>query len=383
MRKFLLILINIVLATVIVITVLYIFLQKDQILAQGPNFNLDRTLNVQIQEKIIAIKREKAPEREVRALYVTSNSAANSQKLKQLVDEAKSNDLNGLVIDIKDYTGKIVYNSQLKLVQELQTSKDEIKDMSGVIQNLHDNGLYVIARLPVFEDLELASKKPEWAVQNIKTGGVWKDKKGLGWMDASNENVWQYNLDLAKEAASLGFDEINFDYIRFPSDGDLSTMGFNNLAGRTKREVMAVFFKFMAEGLKNEPVYVSVDLFGLTSVRTDDMNIGQNIEDAGPYADYICPMVYPSHYPTNYLGFKNPAEHPYEVINHDLKIANGRLAKLQNNKAKIRPWLQAFDMGATYTPDMVNLEIKAAKDSGSFGYLFWNARNVYEPALGK
>jgi hypothetical protein len=383
MRRFFLILINIVLGTVIVIAVFFVWLQKDQIFAQTDSFGFAKTINVPIEEKIIAIKREKVPEREVKAIYVTSNSAANSKRLEQLVAEVKANNLNAMVIDIKDYNGKIVYNSQLKLVQELQTAKDEIKDISTVIQNLHAKGLYVIARLPVFQDLELAEKKPEWAVQNTKTGGVWKDKKGLGWMDASNANVWQYNLDLAKEAAALGFDEINFDYIRFPSDGNLSTMGFNNMQGRTKREVMKAFFKFLGDGLKDEPVYTSVDLFGLTSVRLDDMNIGQNIEDAGPYIDYICPMVYPSHYPTTYLNFKNPADHPYEIIFNDLKIANERLAKLQDNKAKIRPWLQAFDMGAIYTPAMTALEVKATKDSGSFGYLFWNARNVYEPSLGK
>jgi hypothetical protein len=157
-------------------------------------------------------------------------------------------------------------------------------------------------------------------------------------------------------------------------------MSFNNLEEKTKREAMRSFLKYLSEKLKGQLAYISIDLFGLASVREDDMNIGQNIEDAGLNFDYICPMVYPSHYPYNYLDLKNPAEHPYEVIKHDLTIANERLAKLKNNRAKIRPWLQAFDLGAKYTPEMIDLEIKAQKDSGSFGYLLWNAKNKYNYA---
>ncbi|MDD5341162.1 MAG: putative glycoside hydrolase [Patescibacteria group bacterium] len=368
---------NVVLLGCIAVTVFYLFTQRTTILAQADqlifNNNRESSLNVEIKK----VKREKPAEREVRALYLTANTASQDNRIAKIIEFMKGSALNAVVIDIKSYSGKIVYDSQVPQVIQLQTKQVIIKDIPALIQKLHDNDIYVIARQTVFQDLELSGKKPSWAVQNKVTGGVWHDKNGLGWMDPSVEEVWQYNSEIAREAILLGFDEVNFDYIRFPSDGDLTTMAFHNLAGRTKRGVMKSFFEYLSGELKDQPGYMSVDLFGLTSVRLDDMNIGQNIEDAGPNFDYICPMVYPSHYPTKYMGFVNPADHPYEIINHDLTIANERLAHVANNRAKIRPWLQDFNMGAVYTPAMLDLEIKAQKDSGSFGYLLWNAGNVY------
>lgn len=374
-KKIFQIFVNFVMLAVIVITVYYLG-TKSTILAQTD-------LNIRINdlpEQIKIVKKEKPKEREVHALYLTAFSASQPEKINQILNLIKGSAINALVIDIKSYSGKIIYDSQVPEVIKLQTKKVIITDLPSLIQKLHDAGLYVIARQTVFQDLELSNKKPEWAVQNKITATVWHDKNGLGWIDPSVEEAWQYNADIAKEAISLGFDEINFDYIRFPSDGNLKTMSFNNLEEKTKREAMRSFLKYLSEKLKGQLAYISIDLFGLASVREDDMNIGQNIEDAGLNFDYICPMVYPSHYPYNYLDLKNPAEHPYEVIKHDLTIANERLAKLKNNRAKIRPWLQAFDLGAKYTPEMIDLEIKAQKDSGSFGYLLWNAKNKYNYA---
>jgi hypothetical protein len=377
MRKLFLALINLVLICVIIITCSFIFLQKSQIFAQSNNYHLNKTLNVPITEKIREIKREKPVEKEIRGLYLTSYTASLPERIENFISFMKGSALNAVVIDIKDYSGVIAYDSQLDLVNQLQTDRNLIKNLPGLIKKLHDNDIYVIARQTVFQDPELTSKKPEWAVKNSKTGRVWKDYKGLVWADPTNQDVWDYNLSIAKEAISFGFDEINFDYIRFPSDGPMSQMQFANFGGRPKAVVMKDFFHYLYENLKTEPAYISADLFGFTTEREDDMNIGQQIEDAALYFDYVCPMVYPSHYPSGYLDLKNPAADPYKVVKFALTKGEESIKSIENKRAKIRPWLQDFNLGAEYTPAMVDLQIKAAKEAGTYGYLLWNARNVY------
>ena len=376
MKKLFLILVNLVLLLVICFTFFFIFSQKLEIFAQNNGPELDKTLNVTIKE----IKREKPVQKEIRALYLTSYTASLPDKIDNFISFMKNSALNALVIDIKDYSGVIAYDSQIDLVNQLQNDRNLIKDVPSLIKKLHDNNIYVIARQTVFQDPELTSKKPEWAVKNNRTGGVWRDYKGLVWADPTNEEVWKYNVAIAQEAISLGFDEINLDYIRFPSDGPMSQMQFANLASKSKAEVMKAFFKYVYENLKTEPAYISADLFGFTTERTDDMNIGQQIEDAALYFDYVCPMVYPSHYPSGYLGLKNPAADPYKVVKFALTKGEESLKPVENERAKIRPWLQDFNLGAVYTPAMVDLQIKAASEAGAYGYLLWNARNVYSYA---
>lgn len=401
MKKIFLLLINIALLTVIVITVYFIITQKTNIFAISNNYNLDKTLNIAIEEKIKEVKRTKPPEKEIKGLYLTSYTASRDDKIDYFIEFINNTELNAVVIDIKDYSGIIAYDSQIPLVNELGNDRNLIKDVPALIQKLHDAGIYVIARQTVFQDPELTRKKPEWAVRNINTGGVWYDWKGLAWADSSRQEVWDYNLSIAKEAIDLGFDEINFDYIRFPSDGPMAAMRFANMNGRTKAEVMHDFFKFLYENLKDEPAYISADLFGFTTERDNDMNIGQQIEDAALYFDYVSPMVYPSHYPSGYLNLTNPAANPYPVVANAIKKGVESLTlrpepeiKIDEEtgeeiivekeaieyRAKIRPWLQAFNMGAIYTPTMIDLQIQASNENGGYGYLLWNARNVYNYA---
>jgi len=380
MKKFFLVLLNLILICIIFITVFYFFTQKTEIFAQSNHYNLNKALPIDIQEKIKEIKRPKPIAREVKGLYLTSYTASLPNKIDGFISFMKNSALNAVVIDIKDYSGVIAYDSQIDMVNQLQTDRNLIKDVPGLIKKLHDNNIYVIARQTVFQDPALTSKKPDWAVQNSVTGRAWHDYKGLVWADPTRQEVWDYNLQIAKEAISLGFDEINFDYIRFPSDGPMAQMKFAGFGGKPKAYVMKEFFKYLYENLKTEPAYLSADLFGFTTERTDDMNIGQQIEDAALYFDYVCPMVYPSHYPSGYLNYKNPAQYPYQVVSHALIKGEESLKVVENLRAKIRPWLQNFNMGADYTPAMIDLQIKAAKEAGTFGYTLWNARNVYSYA---
>jgi len=204
--------------------------------------------------------------------------------------------------------------------------------------------------------LNLVKQKPEVAVKNKFTGGIWRDRKGISWVDPASKFVWDYNIEVSKEAIKLGVDEINFDYIRFPSDGDMKALAYpvfdeNQLS---KSQQLEQFFKYLNENLKPTEVKLSVDLFGLSTVNNDDLGIGQKIEPAYLYFDYVCPMVYPSHYANGFIGYQNPAQYPYEVIDYSLEKALIKRENLIKEMASttpdfasssvgiLRPWLQAF-----------------------------------------
>lgn len=317
-----------------------------------------------------------------KGIYITFQTAG-SKRMDDLIELVKNTELNSVVIDIKDYSGRIPFNTESELIKKVGSEKIYIDDIKGLIDKLHKENIYVIARMAVFEDNFLPEKRPDLALKT-RSGNLWRDFKGLTWFDPASRDVWDYNVAIAKEAIKVGFDEINLDYIRFPSDGATALIVYPVWDYKTpKTEVIKNFFEYFSQRIKPLGVYISADLFGLTLTSPNDLNIGQWLENAALYFDYICPMVYPSHYPTGFEGFENPALHPYEVIYWGLTIGNERLASM-SSEAKLRPWLQDFDMGAVYDARMVNLEKKAVYDAGAFGWLLWNPRNIYtEDALIK
>ncbi|MBD3311148.1 MAG: sugar fermentation stimulation protein [Candidatus Magasanikbacteria bacterium] len=322
-------------------------------------------------------KKHKTPEREVKGLYLTAYSAGSPKKVDSIIDLINRTELNSIVIDIKDYSGLVLYDSDVELVNRLYLEDNRIGDVRALIDKFHDNNIYVIARQTVFQDPILAVKKPEWAIK-ASYGGLWRDFKGLAWVDPTIEEVWNYNLEIAKEAVNLGFDEINFDYVRFPSDGNMSTVVYTN-GEQKKYEVMHDFFSFMSEGLKNEPVWISIDMFGFVMEKygEDDINIGQRLVDAVNEVDYICPMMYPSHYPVGHLGFENPAAYPGQVIENGMQKGIGRF---ENTRAKVRPWIQAFNIGAVYDAGKIRSQIDMVEKYTDAGWLLWNAANRYTEA---
>ncbi|MEK7580166.1 MAG: putative glycoside hydrolase [Patescibacteria group bacterium] len=315
----------------------------------------------------------------VKGIYLSSWTASEPVLLNRIIDLAKKNKLNAVVIDIKDSHGVIPYESSIEMVKILKTSESRIKNLKSILENLHKENLYVIARLPVFQDPALAAKNPSVALKNKKTGKIWMDWKGLSWVDPASSEVWDYNIALAKEAWLIGFDEINFDYIRFPSDGDISNIGYPVWDSLTpKEEVIRRFAEYQHRILSPLNITRSADLFGLTFWRDDDLNIGQNLSLLIPYFNYICPMVYPSHFPNGFENFPNPAEHPYEIIFRSLAKAK---EKFIGQSALPRPWLQAFDMGAKYDSAKLAKQIKAVEDGNGYGWLLWNAKNKYDDIL--
>lgn len=331
------------------------------------------TLKAVVKKRIK--KRVKPPAQKVKGLYLTAYSAGNATKIDEIIDLIDRTELNAVVIDIKDYSGKVLYDSGVELVDELELEDDRIGDARALIKKLHSRDIYVIARQTVFQDPILAERKSEWAIKS-KTGGLWRDNLKLAWIDPTQIEVWDYNVAIAKEAIGLGFDEINFDYVRFPSDGDLSQVVYTNGA-KKKYEVMRDFYHYLNTKLAKKPAYISLDFFGFVMERHDGMSIGQRLVDAVEEVDYISPMMYPSHYPSGYLGLKNPAANPGVVIENGMKAGTPFFV---DKRAQIRPWLQAFNLGAIYDATKIRAQIDQVEKYTKAGWLLWNAANKYTTA---
>ncbi len=317
----------------------------------------------------------------IKGVYLTSWTAGNSKKIDYFLELVKQTELNAVVIDIKEVDGRVAFDTNSSLINDLGTEQVMIPDIKKVIEKFHRENVYVIARIVVFKDEILPKIKPELALKN-RQAGLWRDWAGRTWLDMASKEVWDYHVELAKEAIRVGFDEINFDYVRFPSDGDISQIVYPIWDGKTpKPEIMRRFFEYLNQELKPLGVFLSADLFGLVlwNESNNDMNIGQILEYALPYFDFICPMVYPSHYPPDFEGYANPAAHPYEIIKMNLEKGKG---KMNDTEAKLRPWLQDFSLGAIYDKEMIELQKQAVYDTDSYGWLLWNPASRYtEEAL--
>jgi len=348
----------------------------------------------------------------IKAVYATSWSAASEKKLNYLINLIRETELNAIVVDIKDYTGYVIYNTDLELPKKYDAIELRIPRLNKLIKRLHDEKIYVIGRISVFQDQRLALARPDIALYSSSTGMTWKDRKGLMWMDSAAKEVWDYNIAIAKEILDRGFDEVNFDYIRFASDGDLSDIRHPVWDEKTlKTHVMRNFYEYIRERLPAGDYTVSADLFGLVTVNTDGLGIGQHLEFALPNFDAIAPMTYPSHYFKNFIGIENPAAKPYEVIKYSMdrgiqryvarENALPKIERIINTTApdgsatttvtyekqelpsKLRPWFQDFDLGADYDAEMVRAQIRAWEDSSAIapkyfgGWMLWNPSNIY------
>ncbi|MGC9605495.1 MAG: putative glycoside hydrolase [Minisyncoccia bacterium] len=319
----------------------------------------------------------------VKAVYITACTTSSKPLREAVLSTVAGTEINSLAIDLKDYTGTLSYAStSVSEPYGLSTSGRQtgcrISDLPQFVTELHGKGIYAIGRITVFQDPLYASAHPDLAVQSIsRPGRPWTDKNGLAYIDPDFAPYWDRVAQIALEAHSIGFDEINFDYIRFPSDGVMTDAEFALPASTTKAAVIADFFAYLQSRLKPEGVVMSADLFGQTTVNRDDLGIGQILEDALPYFDYVSPMVYPSHFADNFDGYANPAAYPYEVVRSTMISAVERAAAASSTPDKLRPWLQAFDLGAVYTPAMVQAEKRAVYDAGLSGWMLWNAGSRY------
>jgi hypothetical protein len=384
----------IVFLSIIILTIasiFFIFLQKqeenilisplDEIKAK-PEKDIDNNADIDLKNLEIEIQKpvSKSPEI-VKAIYMTSWTASKKDFIDRAIKLAKNTEINGLVIDIKDWSGYIAYDTAISEAEKYKAKSIRIKNIDSFIQKLKKQEIYLIARITVFQDPVLAQARPDLAIKSLSDpSSLWLDNTGLAWIDPAAKESWDYNIAIAEEALELGFDEINFDYIRFPSDGNLRNMNFpfwdKNVP---KHLVIKEFFEYLRQELPQAKL--SADLFGLSTVNSDDLGIGQVIEDAFEYFDYVCPMVYPSHYAVGFLGYQNPAQYPYQIVKYSMESALKRLSASDNqSNPKLRPWLQDFSLGAVYDVEMVEDQIRAVYDAleDDFnGFMLWNSSNIY------
>ncbi len=317
---------------------------------------------------------------EVRGIYITAYTAGTN-RFGELVNFIKNNNLNAAVVDIKGPIGEPAFIFKNSALVKYNFSRP-LYDAENVVNILNKNNIYAIARIFVFQDPYLVKLEPQFALKKIG-GGFWADKKGVKWLDPTHFGVWKYNADMAREAYERGFDEVQFDYIRFPSDGNLETIIYSKWDGKTPKEIeMEKFFAYIGRVAKNAKMPVSADMFGLVCCMENyDLGIGQVLERALPYFDYVSPMMYPSHYSSGFVGKANPASYPYEVVKYSMKMANEKIARFAASStatlAKLRPWIQDFDIGDNYDTAKVQAQIRAVSETAGEGFLIWNARNVY------
>jgi len=342
-----------------------------------PGYEL-RRLTAEKAEMTVAL-----PPKIVRAAYLTYFGVADKGIRERVLELVARTELNAVVIDVKGDRGLIPYRTEVPLALEVGAQGPVIiKDFGGMIMALKSRGIYTIARIVTFKDNVLAQHRPDWAVIDTRTGKPWTDNEKLAWVDPFREEVWDYAIAVAKEAAAKGFDEIQFDYVRFPTDGKLSAAKYSqpNNSG-TRLPAIGRFLAKARRELAPLGVFVAADVFGYTAFNENDTDIGQRVEELVTHLDYICPMVYPSGYHRGIPGVRNPVAQPYEIVKESVRLTRKRAA---HAPAVVRPWLQdfrdyAFDR-RIFGVSEIKAQLRGARDGGAVGYMLWNPKNDYTGA---
>ncbi|WP_432667558.1 putative glycoside hydrolase [Wukongibacter baidiensis] len=340
-----------------------------------------KDLDLTAQEKI---EYPENPRVEVKGVYVTVHSAAG-KRLDNLIELAKNTNINAFVIDVKDDNGNMLFKTDAAEKYSPEANrKAPIKDIEAFMKKLKDNNIYAIARIVSFKDPKYAKAHPDKAIVYKNNGKPYANRDGLIWVSAHDRQLWEYNIEVSKEAAKVGFNEIQFDYVRFPASngGKLDKfLDYRNELGESKPVAVQRYLKYARENLSPLKVYISADIYGLVGSVADDMGIGQYWEGVSNIVDYVSPMMYPSHYGNGVYGLSVPDAFPYETINIGTRDAVARNNTLET-PAIIRPWIQDFTATwvkgyIRYGDKEVRAQIKALEDNGVKEYLLWNAGNKY------
>jgi hypothetical protein len=323
---------------------------------------------------------------DIKGIYV-SPYALQGKKWDRILKLLKDTELNALVIDVKSDHGRITYPTNIETAKSIAAdAAAKIGDLPSMLKPLKATDTYLIARIVTFKDPYLAAKKPEWAMKK-RDGTVWRDKRGVSWIDPYNEQVWEYNIRIAEEAIAAGFDEVQFDYVRFPEQvGKVDReVVFRNPNGETKDQIIQRFLRTATQRVHRAGGLTSADVFGLTTTAKDGMGIGQKWELLAQEVDAISPMVYPSHYAKGSYGVRHPDLQPYRIVKEALADAKRRNDALQGNgepAAALRPWLQDFTAKwvkphQTYKRAEIREQVRALEEQGIRQYLLWNPSSSY------
>jgi len=311
-----------------------------------------------------------------KALYLSFYGIGDRALRQSALDLMETTEINALVIDVKGNRGRIPYKSKVPLAAQVGAQQViTVKDIEGLLRSLHEKGVYTIARIVVFKDNPLASARPDLAVK-APSGTVWHDREDLAWTDPFKKEVWDYNVAVAVEAARYGFDEIQFDYVRFPDARGLVFSMPNT--EETRVRAISDFLQLARKKLTPYNVFLAGDIFGYVCWNLDDTGIGQRLEKLALHLDYLSPMLYPSGFHAGVPGISNPVAHPYEIVYRSLARARERTGL---PPVRFRPWLQAFRDYAfdrrLFTAGEIREQIRAAEDFGANGWMLWNPENIY------
>ena len=320
----------------------------------------------------------------VKGIYV-SGPVAGAARMDELIELVDQTELNAIVIDIKNDEGKVTYDMQSDQVKEIEASVGYIPDIEALVTKCREKNIYLIARIVAFRDPYLAEKKPEWAV-HTKDGGIFRDKSGLAWVNPYEREVWDYLIEIASQAAAVGFDEVQFDYIRFSTDIKADAVDYGPESENVgKIEIITEFTEYIYESLAPLGVYVAADVFGtVIENEIDQQIVGQDYVKMAEHLDYICPMIYPSHYRNGSYGINIPDADPYRTIYGACSASVKELDALpEGSRAGVRAWLQGFTASwvpghISYGPQQIRAQIKGAYDAGYDEWILWNAAVKYQ-----
>jgi hypothetical protein len=308
--------------------------------------------------------------KEIRGIHVTMMLASLPGKLAEYAS-LRNEGLNTIELDVKDENGTVAFSSpEAPLADEVGASGNYYNP-TRVAKQLHAQGIYLIGRVAVFEDTVLSARRPDLAIQH-SDGSAWLDDRGLGWTNEYSKKVWDYNVSIAKAAAKAGFNEIQFDYVRFPSDGPVASAVWPGKVNESESTTITHFLKYASSQLKPLGVRVSADVFGLAA--TSNLGVGQSPKQIARVVDAISPMAYPSHFGAGQYGLADPQAAPGTTVSYALSDFN---TAMRGSHAELVPWIQDFTMGRTFTLADIQDEILAVRSSGARGYLLWNASGKY------
>ncbi len=339
-------------------------------------------------------KRREITERpavKVKGLYLTQYTASNPTRMDELIEIANQTEINAFVIDVKDDNGNLLfYSKTAETIMPELNEKVAIKDIDAFVKKLKDNNIYLIARIVTFKSPKYAAKYTDKAITR-PSGKLYKKSDGIAWATAYDRQLWAYVIGICKEAAEIGFDEIQFDYVRFPvvSKSDNASLDFHNEKNESKPEVIHKFLRHAYEQLADSKVYITADIFGWSGSALGDEGIGQHWEAMANAVDYVAPMMYPSHYGKGNYGLKYPDTQPGATIDASIKDILARNANLETQPIT-RPWIQDFTASwlgkghyISYGANEVRAQIEALEANGVDEYMVWNSANRYHSAAFK
>jgi hypothetical protein len=312
------------------------------------------------------------PPEEIRGIHVTGPLMTLTGKLDSYL-AMKKDGLNTIELDLKDESGNVTFTKGAPVLAMKDGAARRYFDPSEVVGKVHKAGMYLIGRVVSFEDPITSRAHPELAI-HTSDGSLWHTNGGLGWLNPYSKAAWKYDVDVGVAAAKAGFDEIQFDYVRFPSDGDLSLIRYPGKHTQPMDDTVAAFLRYAAKRLHPLGVRISADVFGLSA--SHDLGIGQHPGQIGEVVDAVYPMTYPSHYTAGEYNLPDPNAAPGPTVSHSLTDFQ---TQLSGGKAVIVPWLQDFSLGLTYTPADVAAQVAAARAHHTGGFMLWNAAGVYTP----